>query len=458
MKRRVLLGLAIIGLVAGCGSSQNKLGGNARGKVTVLTLANATDQPRELVPFADTVARLSHGALRIHFANDWREHSVDFETRLIRDVADGRVDLGWVGARAWDDVGIHSFDALQAPLLIDSYALEQRVLRPPLIDRMLAPLRSLGLRGIGVLPGPLRRVVSTRPVERPSDFAGLRLGYQGSSEIADALRTLGASPVRMASGVPWPSVDGVESHTAAIAGNRYADGGHYITANLNLWPRALVVFAGPRALHHLTSAQIALLRQAALESSPGVLGRVRALERNALAPICDAQPHVVTASPADIAAFRQATSRFDSMIARDATSRATIAAIETVRAGSADHPDVFPGCAASASTTAAPAIPDGTYVSHAPGSPGNRGAGRLRLVIHQGEWVEYERRPSGHGEQIGSNGTLSEFHDHLELRFSDGYALGARWSFDGNALRITVTRGTAGDKVVWSSNPWIKQR
>ena len=65
----------------------------------------------------------------------------------------GRADLAMAPSRAWDEFGVLSLRALQAPLLIDSYALQERVLRSSLAARMLDELRKLNLAGIGILPG-----------------------------------------------------------------------------------------------------------------------------------------------------------------------------------------------------------------------------------------------------------------------------------------------------------------
>ena len=95
----------------------------------------------------------------------WRLHQVDFETGLIGDVRAGKADLGAAGSEAWASVGVNSFRALNAPLLINSYALQDRVLRSPVIGQMLQGLRPLGLVGIGVLPGPLRKPLGiSRPL------------------------------------------------------------------------------------------------------------------------------------------------------------------------------------------------------------------------------------------------------------------------------------------------------
>ena len=123
----------------------------------------------------------------------------------------GKADLGVAGSRAWDSVGVRSFRALEAPLLIDSYALQDAVLNSGLSGRMLTGLVPLGLIGIGVLPGPLRYPVGiTRPLLRPSDYAGQRIGVQQSLLAISTFRALGATPVWFAVEAPVAGFDGVE--------------------------------------------------------------------------------------------------------------------------------------------------------------------------------------------------------------------------------------------------------
>src|SRR5215217_7779621 len=125
----------------GCGGSTSDKAGGEHPKPTVLTMANPVFAPRELEPFAHEVAKRSGGTLRIRFANLWRDRERDFEPGTIHDVKAGKIQMGWVGSRAFDAFGITAFDALQAPFAIDSYALEQAVIESRISDRMLAGLK-----------------------------------------------------------------------------------------------------------------------------------------------------------------------------------------------------------------------------------------------------------------------------------------------------------------------------
>ena len=164
-------GLAALAL-GGCGSSgADKAGGERASKPTVLTLANANGDSVELEPFANAVERRSGGTLKIVFKNHWRPGQADAEAGLIRDVKAGKADLGWAGTRAFDDVGVPAFDALHAPLLIDSLPLERTVLESPLVPAMLGGLKPAGVTGLGILPGPLRRPLGVAPLVKPQDYA-----------------------------------------------------------------------------------------------------------------------------------------------------------------------------------------------------------------------------------------------------------------------------------------------
>jgi len=231
----IVVGLAF----TGCGSrGANKAGGSgqpARQKPIVLVLANYNFAPLELGPFAREVLRRSHGTIRIVFRNNWRQGQNNVETRLIHDVLAGHADMGWVGSREWDTFGVMAFDALHLPFLIDSYALEQAVLESPLAASMLRALNPVGLVGIGILPGELRRVVGVRkPVLRRGDFRGLTFGTTQARAALATLRTLGARPVPFLARRSVRNFDAFDFPITSFEGNQYNVQALYLTTNLAL--------------------------------------------------------------------------------------------------------------------------------------------------------------------------------------------------------------------------------
>ena len=337
--------LAALALAGGCaGPGWDKAGGPQASKPVVLTLANFLGDSGELDRFAGQVQRLSGGAMRIDIESHWRVHQVGFETGLISDVQAGKADLGTAGAGAWASVGVTSFRALVAPLLIGSYALQARVVRSPLIGRMLGGLRPLGLAGIGVLPGPLRKPLGiTRPLRGPSDYAGLRIGTQ-QSPVADAtMRALGARPVWFGSQAPVAGLDGIEQQISEIQDDRYDTAGKYLTANVSLWPRPLVLFASGRTWAALTPGQRRVLRQAVTDDLTAETQAVRDNEQTDTAILCRRGVHFLTATPAGIAALRHAVRPIYHQLERDPQTRDYIQQIEAM--GKGISPPPAPGCA-----------------------------------------------------------------------------------------------------------------
>src|SRR5215831_2260136 len=222
---RLVVLLAVMAMFAGCGSPGFDKAGNSQARhPVVLTLANFNGSTGELDGLTNNVWRLSHGTMRIDIKYRWRLGQVKPETGLIGDVRAGKADLGVVGSRAWDSVGVNGFRALGAPLLIDSYALQERVLRSPMTGQMLAGLRPLGLAGIGVLPGPLRKPLGiTRPLLIPADYAGLKIGVQ-QSRVADAtMRALRAAPVWFPAGGRIAGFGAAEQQISTISGNQRSE-------------------------------------------------------------------------------------------------------------------------------------------------------------------------------------------------------------------------------------------
>ena len=148
----------------------------------VLTMAhpNGGVPGPALASWADEVSRRSGGTLEIEFANGWRLGEPAYEAATIEDVRAGEIDMAWVGARAFDHVGVNSFQALVAPMLVDSYELQAAVFEAGIPEQMLEGLDEIELAGIGVLPGPMRKVLGvSKPFVRPADFAGAIVGSAG---------------------------------------------------------------------------------------------------------------------------------------------------------------------------------------------------------------------------------------------------------------------------------------
>lgn len=159
---------------SGCGGSVDKAGGPVPVPTRTLTLLN----PRfavEVEPFVDEVAKLSAGALVFEQGEQFERGSAKSETEAIKALQAGRTDLAVVPVRAFGLVGVRSFDALIAPMEVDSMSLQQQVLSSDVATDMVSGVEGLGLKGIGILPGPMRFPAGiTRPLRTPNDFNAAR--------------------------------------------------------------------------------------------------------------------------------------------------------------------------------------------------------------------------------------------------------------------------------------------
>jgi TRAP-type C4-dicarboxylate transport system substrate-binding protein len=352
----VTMALAALAL-GGCGGGGggDKAGGSRVSKPTVLTFANGNGDPVELEPFAQAVEQRSGGTLRIAFKNSWRSGEREVERGLIRDVKAGKADLGWAGSRAFDDVGVSAFDALNAPLLVDTLPLEGAVLQSPLAGKMVAGLKPAGVTGLGILPGPLRRPLGVARLVRPRDYAGATIALAPSQVGERTMKALGARGVLLPPMGSIKGYDGVEQQIASIAGNGYDSVASHLTANVALWPRPVVLIANSQALSSLTDRQRDALTGAAKAAFAATLAHQQRDDAESTAILCRRGVTFETASKADVAALRRAVQPVYDRLGRNAETSAAIAKIQAMRADAGAAPDA-PSCRG----VAKPQAPEGT--------------------------------------------------------------------------------------------------
>jgi TRAP-type C4-dicarboxylate transport system substrate-binding protein len=469
---RIAAGVAALTLLlGGCvAQASDRAGGDAGRTARVLTLAQANDDvPAQLRAWADEVARLSQGTLRIEFKQRWRRGQASAEEGVIKDVAKGKADLAWVGARAFDRVGIPSFQPLLAPMLIDSQALQARIFSDGTTATMAKAIDSPRLVGVGVLPGPLRKMLGvTEPFLRPADFAGQAVGLQDGGVAASTLRALGAQPKGLPSGARLTGVDAYEQQLSSIWGNHYELVAGYVTANLNLWPRPLVLFAGRTVMRSLTARQRTALREAVRSSMSTALRESRSEDADAVPQLCRAGMTFPVASPADLQQLRDAVEPvYDALRASPQVGAVLnhIQAAKTRLGAPADSLSCPADQATGGTGSSSPDIPDGTYevtltdeeASRCPGDAGIHGGVQV-LQLRAGQVRQGERLAADGGPlDLGWLGSYRVFRDRFELHeASTGGVMTALWSFDGRRLTLSdLKNGECGDETVWTTHPWV---
>ena len=220
------------GLTACSGDAPRNKAGGPPPSVTV-TLgtpdypSSSRQEFQDIGHLARQVHQLSGGQMNIRVLWGVAGEATDFEQVTVSLVRDGKVDLGWIGARAWDTLGVRSFQALQAPFLIDSYPLLDAVIKSPMTTQMLAGLNQAGFTGLGLYPDQLRHLVGFRkPLASLRDLRGAKIRVPPSRASEALFRALGAVPVHLngsaeSDAIASGTVDGVDAsagYAATIGG------------------------------------------------------------------------------------------------------------------------------------------------------------------------------------------------------------------------------------------------
>ncbi len=478
MTRITLISVLVAALLAGCDSgNSDRAGGEQPVKSKVLTMANANFDVGELEAFDKAVKQVSGGRLRIKWLNEYgKGRPGNAEANLIRDVSAGKADLSWAGTRVFDELGVTAFNPLHAPLLIDSYELEEKVLSDGVVDPMLDSLGDLDLQGIGVLPGPLRHPLGKHPLRGPSDWEGDRISESGGVQIEAALRSLGAKVSYDSPSVTEPAgrFDGLETHIAAVPGNHYQYDFPYLTGNVVLWPRPLVVFAGP----DVSSDDLDVLRRAAKQAIPDTLALDQSLETEAGTEVCRTGLRAVSASAGDVDALRAAFQPITQRLERDKATGAAVARIEQLSHEGGRGTASF-RCADSAKPATRGTIPPGTYRSFITRADSrehgfswaqvveedpNPEALKAKTKEHrlefteQGTFLVYDVWMDGTAN-IGWEGSYSTYRDRINIDGNEGTKMSARVEVDGNRLKFSDMQPggpNTPEALTWTSKPFVK--
>jgi TRAP-type C4-dicarboxylate transport system substrate-binding protein len=477
--RLATVALAVIAAVVagGCGSgvAGDKAGGP--GEPVVLRMANAYGDLNDVPAVQDFVSQVkqrSGGNLRIEVAGPWGDYADDAEQQVVRAVATGKADLGWAGARVFDTMGVTSFQALQAPMLIDSYALQHAVVASDIPGQMLQSLAKLGVRGLGILADGLRKPIAVKhPMLGAGDWRGVRFGTVKSQGQVQAIRSLGATPMEIFrrsrnQALLAGQLGGFEMNLLLYEHNVLPARAPYVTANVTLWPQMNVLFANPDRLARLTGQQRGWLQQAAQDAA----GRSAALadrsnhDAQGLKNACQSGARFANASQADLASLREAFAPVYASLEQDPQTKAFIQQIRALKRSTpaAASLAIPAGCtgkapqqpAASAGT--APANLNGTYRylltkedARKVGDPEVDQFPQVTTVKLQDGRVD--------GGCFGQGATYSVTGDRITFNAPEyGYSTTFTFSVDGKGnLHLTpVPPMDKGDAFQCSYKPWTR--
>ena len=311
------------------------------------------------------------------------------------------------------------------------------------------------------------------PYVTVEDFAGAVVGLQASGVAEQTFTALGATTTRLPSGADISEVDGYEQQLASIWGNHYELEADFVTANVNLWPRPLVIVADTDVFESLDPDQQDVLRDATANVIPAALEASRGEDASGGDGLCRAGMTFATASAGQLDTLRAALTPVYASLGEDPGTAEFLEAINELKQHVGAPPDAAKCTPTSVSDEAkapsAASALDGTYTATLTGAeisasgcntpnfaqwhdPDDEIA--FELTLSEGRLELLESVNGGEVEE-GFIGTYNVFRDQIELQ--DGpVQLIAHWTLDGTNLVFNdIENGSCDDEVVWTTHPWV---
>ena len=470
-------------LLAACsgGSEGDKAGGDA----APVTLRMVTVEDKG-APYADGVAEfarqvedLSAGSVRIDIVwNGAVEYFGAFgpgaDQKVAGLVQNGELDLALIPARAWDELGVTSLQALQAPFLVSSEDLVEQVVQSELAGELLAGLDQAGVVGLALLPEGLRHPVGFgHPLLRLEDFSGATIRSLPSNVSHRLLEALGAKPVDI-----WGDAFDVAAENGEIDGaeSGFAWGGTMpspstFTANITLYPKVNALVANEDAFGRLSDEHQGILREAAAKAVRYVVQNAPT-EADRAAVYCRNGGAIAFAAEADVAALEQAARPVYEVLEADPQTKELIEQIRAMKAQATSAGDAISARADPASSGAPPtttqSLRSSPRASTAPILPPEylieKGmdsqtaydlGGIVTLTIKDGRW-------RGHTQSAlnppDCGGTYSVEAGRFSLRDDQcgpsHVVMTARWKLEDGELTFFDIR--VGRPLEWGSKPFKK--
>jgi len=277
-------------------------------------------------------------------------------------------------------------------------------------------------------------------------------------------------------GLDAGTIHGFEKSLLIYQINDTARWAPYVVANVNLWPQTVALLADTDRFVQLTGRERGWLRTAAKDASAR---STELADRDAeiVPELCKSGARFANASPAELAAFRQAFATGYAALARDAQTRAFIESIEAIKRSTGHGPRlVIPaGCTGrapfgAAQQTASPGLNlNGTYrwtltdqdaLAHGTSNDKTDQAlaenfpNVFTVTLKDGTWVMRQTADPESGD-----GTYAIDGDRIAFTWPRASAV-LRFTFSldarGNLRLRPVPPMDAGDQFVWSTKIWTK--
>jgi len=223
--RNLMLLLAIVLVLAGCGDDQNVSGSpdaEGNGDVIELQLGHIATEtnPYHLLAeeFKELVEERSDGRLKI---NIYPNAQLGEERELIEAMTFGNLDMAVITSSPVTNF-VPEFGVLDIPYLFEDWNQAETFVESDIADELLKETEEIGITTYGFVPRGFRSVTtSTEPVETPEDLEGLKLRVIESEVYLDTINEMGAVATAMSWGDAFTAmqqgaIDGQENDYSII--------------------------------------------------------------------------------------------------------------------------------------------------------------------------------------------------------------------------------------------------
>jgi tripartite ATP-independent transporter DctP family solute receptor len=340
------------GLVSACGGG----GGGGKSSTVSLRLAYVTPEAHPYGTAVDffikKVDELSKGSIKITGLPSYPNGDIP----LLDAVKGGSIDMGSVSSAVWGTKGVHSFDALQLPFLINSYPLEGEVIGGDIGKAMLKGADDYGVVGLAIHEGGLRKPLGVnKKLVSLADFKGLKMRSVEAPVLSAGLQALGANPTTLPAqdifqAMQNHTVDGMEANLGLIQTYKLYEVAKYVTGNVNLWPFPTVLIMNKAKFDSLSSdQQKAITDAAALVPNFSITIFTQPTGPSLVTTLCKEGLKFAAATPADIQAMQAATQSVYTQFEKNAQTKQFATEIQALKDKQAPPPPPAPlpaGCAA----------------------------------------------------------------------------------------------------------------
>lgn len=340
--------------LAACGDDDDDSAGTSGSAAAEITLRLGYVTPAEhpygiaINNFIDEVSKASNGAIAIEALPSYQGGDVP----LLQDLRGGAVDMASVSSAVWGTQGVNCFDALQALGLITRYDLEREVITGPVGEEMLACTDAIGVKGLGIHEGGLRKPLGAKKaLTSPATFRGAKIRTPESGVLEAGIRGLGADPTSLPvtdiyAALRDGTVNGMEANLGLIQTFKLYEVAKFVTANVNLWPFPTVLAINQSKFDALSADQQQIITDAA--ANIGGFSIDFFLQPSDLPQtLCDEGIKFAIASDANLAAFDKASAGVIAQLSKDEQTKGFIDQIQAIKDGLPAPPAAAPlpdGC------------------------------------------------------------------------------------------------------------------